>query len=120
MKNLHSTCARSALWLALGLSMAVPAMAQSADAPERIQETAEEDAAVQQRVVVTGSFIAGTPEDSALPVDVYGRAELEETGISSPLELIKSLPSVGSVLGELQPVRTKRARLSGLRLYQHA
>ncbi|WP_022693039.1 TonB-dependent receptor domain-containing protein [Ponticaulis koreensis] len=100
MKNLHSTCARSALWLALGLSMAVPAMAQSADAPERIQETAEEDAAVQQRVVVTGSFIAGTPEDSALPVDVYGRAELEETGISSPLELIKSLPSVGSVLGD--------------------
>ncbi len=100
MKNLHSTCARSALWLALGLSMAVPAMAQSADAPERIQETAEEDAAVQQRVVVTGSFIAGTPEDSALPVDVFGRAELEETGISSPLEFIKSLPSVGSVLGD--------------------
>lgn len=102
MKRLFSTCAQSAFWLTLGLGMAMPAAAQEDDtAPATIEEPeAAEEAAVQTRVVVTGSFIAGTPEDSALPVDVFGRAELEETGISSPLEFIKSLPSVGSVLGD--------------------
>ena len=103
MNRLLSTCAQSALALALGLSVTQIAAAQETDtAPTTIaaDETSNDEVAVQKRVVVTGSFIAGTPEDSALPVDVFGVAELEETGISSPLEFIKSLPSVGSVLGD--------------------
>ncbi len=103
MNRLFSTCAHSALWLSLGLSMSAMAHAQQDDtAPTTVPaaEEAEDEVAYQQRVVVTGSFIRGTPEDSALPVDVFGTAELEETGISSPLEFIKSLPSVGSVLGD--------------------
>ena len=100
MRRLLSSCAHSAFLLSLGLGAAQMAYAQEADtAPTTIEET-EDEVAVQQRVVVTGSFIAGTPEDSALPVDVFNAAELEETGISSPLEFIKSLPSVGSVLGD--------------------
>jgi len=31
-------------------------------------------------VVVTGSFIRGTPEDAALPVDVIGSEELQRRG----------------------------------------
>ncbi|MFD3266691.1 hypothetical protein, partial [Phenylobacterium ferrooxidans] len=51
-------CGGSALTLALALGLAGTASAQ--------------DATVVEEVVVTGSFIAGTPEDAALPVDVIG------------------------------------------------
>lgn len=51
-------------------------------------------------IVVTGSFIRGAAEDAAQPVEVITSAELEARGISSPLEFIKDLPSVGSVLGD--------------------
>ena len=51
-------------------------------------------------IVVTGSYIRGQREDGAQPVDVFGQAELEARGIDSPLEFIKSLPSVGPVLGD--------------------
>ena len=51
-------------------------------------------------IVVTGSFIRGTPEDAAQPVDVFSSADLDVSGISSPLEFIKDLPQVGSVLGD--------------------
>ncbi|MEL7774732.1 TonB-dependent receptor [Citromicrobium bathyomarinum] len=51
-------------------------------------------------IVVTGSYIKGQREDGAQPVDVFGQAELEARGIDSPLEFIKSLPSVGPVLGD--------------------
>ncbi|MAK60167.1 MAG: TonB-dependent receptor [Ponticaulis sp.] len=102
MNRLLSTCAHSAFVLTLGLSATQFAVAQEDDtAPTTIEAPeAEDDVAYQQKVVVTGSFIAGTPEDSALPVDVFNAEELDETGVSSPLEFIKSLPSVGSVLGD--------------------
>ncbi|WP_240616775.1 TonB-dependent receptor [Sphingorhabdus sp. YGSMI21] len=51
-------------------------------------------------IVVTGSYIRGTPEDAAVPVDVYTSADLSQSGVSSPLEFIKNLPEVGSVLGD--------------------
>ena len=53
-----------------------------------------------EEIVITGSFIRGTPEDAALPVDVFNSETLEQSGVSSPLEFIKDLPSVGSVLGD--------------------
>ena len=55
---------------------------------------------VVEEVTVTGSFIAGTPEDAAIPVNVIGRAELEAQGSPSALELIKTLPIIGPVLGD--------------------
>ena len=80
--------------LTLSTLVAAPAMAQDADAGD--------DASAQERntIVVTGSFIRGTPEDAAQPVDTFSAAELEVAGISSPLEFIKDLPQVGSVLGD--------------------
>lgn len=53
-----------------------------------------------ETIVITGSFIRGTPEDAALPVDVFNSEELSQSGVTSPLEFIKQLPSVASVLGD--------------------
>ncbi|MEO0818199.1 MAG: TonB-dependent receptor [Pseudomonadota bacterium] len=53
------------------------------------QETDEESR--QDTVVVTGSFIAGTPEDAALPVDVLTAADLELEGSPTITDLIKNL-----------------------------
>src|SRR4051794_36730664 len=69
------------------------ALADTADA------TAGQATQVEE-VTVTGSFIRGTPEDAAIPVNVIGRAELEAQGSPSALELIKTLPIVGPVLGD--------------------
>lgn len=61
---------------------------------------AQDDAAEVEEVVVTGSFIAGTPEDAALPVDVIGEKELEARGSPSMVQFIKTIPSSGAVIGE--------------------
>jgi len=72
--------------MAVALVLGGPAFAQQAS-------TVEE-------VVVTGSFIAGTPEDAALPVDVIGQDELAKRGSPTTVDLIKSLPISGPVLGD--------------------
>ena len=77
----------SALAVALAMGAALPAAAQS-------------QATMVEEVVVTGSFIAGTPEDAALPVDVIGTQELERRGSPSMVQLIKTIPSSGAVIGE--------------------
>ena len=79
-------CGGSALTLALALGLAGTASAQ--------------DATVVEEVVVTGSFIAGTPEDAALPVDVIGSRELANRGAPTMVQLIKTIPSSGAVIGE--------------------
>ena len=60
-------CGGSILAVAMAIS-ATSAAAQSSG-PSTVEE-----------VIVTGSFIAGTPEDAALPVDVIGSRELEARG----------------------------------------
>jgi iron complex outermembrane recepter protein len=57
-------------------------------------------AAAPERVVVTGSFIQGTPEDAALPVEVFSQEELEEQGAPTALEFAKSLTISGPTTGE--------------------
>ena len=92
--------------LALGTWGVPAAYAQgSAQAPtvERVQPTADDTEAedrAEDRVVVTGSNIAGTAESSALPVEVYTQEDNFKTGNQSTLEFIKSLSVVGSTLGE--------------------
>ncbi len=51
-------------------------------------------------VVVTGSFIAGTPKDGPLPVDVVPKLELEQRGSPTMVQFIKTIPSSGAVIGE--------------------
>ena len=53
-----------------------------------------------EEVVVTGSFIAGTSEKAAQPVDVIGIAELAKQGAPSVVQLVKTLTAAQSSLGE--------------------
>ena len=52
------------------------------------------------RVVVTGTNIAGAAEDAALPVEVYTADDSFKQGGQTALEFTKSLSVVGSTLGE--------------------
>jgi iron complex outermembrane recepter protein len=61
---------------------------------------AQDVSEVAEVVIVTGSYIRGTPEDAALPVDVISSEELERQGAPSTLELIKSLSVSNGVLGD--------------------
>ncbi|WP_374453768.1 TonB-dependent receptor domain-containing protein [Phenylobacterium sp.] len=61
---------------------------------------AQDGGATVEEVIVTGSFIAGTPEDAALPVDVIGAKEMEARGSPTMVQLIKTIPSSGAVIGE--------------------
>ena len=58
------------------------------------------DALELEEVIVTGSFIRGTPEDSAMPVEVVSFEEIENMGRPSNLDLIKTMSESGGVAGE--------------------
>jgi iron complex outermembrane receptor protein len=53
-----------------------------------------------EEIVVTGSFIRGTPTDAALPVAVLSAEQLQRQGSPTTLELLKALPVSNGVLGE--------------------
>jgi iron complex outermembrane receptor protein len=53
-----------------------------------------------EEVVVTGSFIKGTPEDAALPVDVISRSDLEDVGSPSVMEMVRNLSVTNGNIGE--------------------
>ena len=44
-----------------------------------------------EEIVVTGSYIKGSPEDAAWPVDVINRADLEAIGDPTIIELVRNL-----------------------------
>lgn len=60
---------------------------------------AESSRAIEE-VIVTGSYIRGTPEDAALPVDVIDAQELQDRGNPTALDLLRALPYVGPIMGE--------------------
>jgi iron complex outermembrane recepter protein len=53
-----------------------------------------------EEVVVTGSFIRGTPEDTAVPVEVVSFEEIQRMGRPSNLDLVKLMSESGGVAGE--------------------
>ena len=67
---------------AIALAVGAPAVAQEADDGDELR---------QEKVVVTGSFIQGTPEDAALPVDVIDAGDLELQGSPQLTDLIRNL-----------------------------
>ncbi len=89
--------------LLTSLSAGMYAHAQQADQSvstvEEVQP-AQQREAEGERVVVTGSLIRGTPEDAALPVEVFSQEELEEQGAPTALEFAKSLTISGPTTGE--------------------
>lgn len=86
---------------------AAPAFAQVADqegnaAVDRIVNPEQEVAAPSvDRVIITGSLIAGASEDAPLAVDVYGAAELAERGSPNTTEFIRSLAQSSETSGEI-------------------
>lgn len=82
-------CSTSAVAALFALGAAGQAQAQAQTGPSEVSE-----------VVVTGSFIRGTPEDAALPVEVISQDELQRRGSPTTIDLIKSLPVSGPVLGD--------------------
>ncbi|HSG90804.1 MAG TPA: TonB-dependent receptor [Pseudomonadales bacterium] len=86
MSNVRLRRAIAALTLPAAI-VAIPAPLMAA------QEPIEE-------VVVTGSFIRGTPQDAALPVDVFSREDLEDQGNPTITEMIRNLSVSNGNLGE--------------------
>jgi len=79
-----------AVIMAFGLTqVATAAEAEAAKAGAEVSE-----------VVVTGSYIAGTPEDAAQPVDVIGAADLQKQGSPSTVNLVKNITAAQSSIGE--------------------
>ena len=78
------------MWMSascVALAVGMPAVAQEEETGSELR---------QSTVTVTGSFIAGTPEDAALPVDVLTAGDLKLEGQPSITELIRNLgPSSG-------------------------
>jgi iron complex outermembrane recepter protein len=85
--------------LMVGVSIALP-LAIMAVRPANAQDAQPSSSEEAREIVVTGTYIRGASEKDALPVEVYTTAELSQRGIDSPLEFIRSLPSVGITLGE--------------------
>lgn len=53
-----------------------------------------------EEVVVTGSYIKGTPEDAASPVDVTTREDMNLTGNPNVLEMLRSMGPIAGIDGE--------------------
>ena len=94
-------CSASAIAATLAFGWAGEAAAQAA------QAAAQQGATEVGEVVVTGSFIRGTPEDTALPVDVINSEDLEKQGSPSTVELIKSMSVSSGVLGDTNQFDTR-------------
>ena len=55
---------------------------------------------VSEVVIVTGSYIRGSAEDAALPIDVISAEELEKSGSPSTVDLLKNLSVSSGALGD--------------------
>jgi len=73
------------------------------------QETGE----IAEIVIVTGSYIRGTAEDAALPVDVVTSDDLAKQGSPALVDVIKSIPAVQGVIGESNQFGVGQAAGSG-------
>ena len=87
---------RSKLTLAAAISLTL----WSAQLAAQESGRAEPGRAELEEVVVTGSFIRGTPEDTAAPVEVVSFEEIQRMGRPSNLDLVKLMSESGGVAGE--------------------
>lgn len=80
----------------LALALSNPALAAEQAEPA----AADNDSPSDADIVVTGTYIRGSAEDAALPVDVIGTEEMANRGTPSTLDLIKALPAIFGALGD--------------------
>ncbi|WP_332769247.1 TonB-dependent receptor domain-containing protein [Phenylobacterium sp.] len=92
MKKLSLCASTAVLALTVGVMASSPAWGQSS--------STEPAATAVEEVVVTGSFVRGAAEQTALPVQVLGQQEIANQGTPSTVELIKSIPATAGVFGE--------------------
>lgn len=84
--------ARPRLHLSLLASAAAALLALNAlPGAVSAQEEAEAEPSGVEEIVVTGSYIAQSTEDEALPVSVFSSDELQLRGSPTPLDMIKDL-----------------------------
>ena len=88
---------RGPIWSALYLMTTLGLGSQTALAEDQLVE----------EIVVTGSFIKGTPEDAALPVDVLTRADLQDVGSPSLIEMVRNLGVTSGNIGETNQFDTR-------------
>jgi iron complex outermembrane receptor protein len=91
-------CGGSMLAATLALGLSGSAAAQAAKATNAAAAAAAP--AEVSEVVVTGSYIAGTPKNAALPVDVIGVENLQKQGSPTPVQLVKQITASTSGVGE--------------------
>jgi iron complex outermembrane receptor protein len=87
-------CGASILAVGMMLGLNGPAVAAAAAAAATPSTTTVEE------VIVTGSFIAGSSEKAAQPVEVLGVEELAKQGAPTVVQLVKTLTAAQSSLGE--------------------
>jgi iron complex outermembrane receptor protein len=108
------------LSLALGKALGVGLAMSVATAPAFAQQTAQ----TKEKIEVTGSSIKRVEGESALPVTVISRDEIEKSGATTPMELlqlISSNNSLGNVaLTSTIGAATNSAQLASLRGLQGA
>ncbi|MGD9811968.1 MAG: TonB-dependent receptor, partial [Sphingobium sp.] len=91
---------RYASVIAIAISTATVSGLAPASAAEEADTTQPQTERDADLIVVTGSLIRGTPENAALPVEVYSRSEIEQQGSPSALEFAKDLTIAGPTSGE--------------------
>ncbi|HEY0646261.1 TonB-dependent receptor domain-containing protein [Phenylobacterium sp.] len=92
MKKVSLCASTAVLAVSVGIVVSGPARAQSASAAATVADVEE--------VVVTGSFVRGAAEQTALPVQVVGQQDIANQGTPSTVELMKSIPATAGVFGE--------------------
>jgi iron complex outermembrane receptor protein len=114
--NPRKTKLSLALAKALGVGLAVSA----ATAPAYAQTTAQ----TKEKIEVTGSSIKRVEGESALPVTVISRDEIEKSGATTPMELLNLISSNNSLGGVALTstigAATNSAQLASLRGLQGA
>ena len=65
---------------------------------------------ILDEIVVTGSYIQGSAEDAALPVDVISRSDLEAIGNPTLIEMVRNMGVSSGNLGETNQFDTRAAQ----------
>jgi len=94
------------LMLAFGGSLALPSLPAFAQAQQQLE-----------RVEVTGSSIRRVDAESALPVLVLKREDIERTGVTSTVDLLRKLPTVQGSTGESASVGGTTFGFSGVSVH---
>lgn len=105
--------------IALAIALGLGAGHAGAQTPAASTATTDGDAAKDEEVVITGTFIRGTPEDTAIPVESTSLKELQNLGSPSAMDLVKNMTEVSATIGETNrfnayPIGVQTVNLRGV------